>query len=161
MRHRLIIILYCFLSLLHTPVYAETDDVTLSVWANEAIVATYTYTYQDFLARQKAIAHYFTSNGWIAYSKALLESKLPESIQKNEYAVSAVATAPPQITLIREHYWQAHMPILVVYKNPKYEQQQILAVTIVFTDIAPSQGVRGFAIESLQTKVIKKPCECK
>lgn len=136
------------------------DDVELAVWANEAIVATYTYDFQNYLAQQKAIAKYFTGAGWMAYSKALNDSKLPEAVQENSYYVSAVATLPPQIKTVANNEWQAIMPLLVVYKNPQYQQKQTLQVTITFSAAPSGQGVRGYAISSLQAQVIVPTCKC-
>ena len=151
----------CF-SLLILPLnaVAAVNNTQLAVWANEAIVDTYTYSYQDFLKRQKDIALYFTAAGWIAYSKALTDSKLPEAVQKNNYYVSAVATSPPQIKLISPNYWKAIMPLLVVYKNPQYQQKQTLEITIEFITAPPGQGVRGLAIVSLIAKEVKPACRC-
>jgi hypothetical protein len=136
------------------------DDTELAVWANEAIVATYTYNYKDFLDRQKKIAKYFTAKGWIDYSTAFRASKLPEAVQANSYEVSAVATLPPLIKKINAQQWQADMPLLVVYKNPQYRQKQTLNVTIHFVQAPSSQGVRGLAITSLQMKETKPACKC-
>lgn len=151
-----------FFSLIALPVKAEVnpDATQLAVWANEAIVATYTYNYKTFIERQKEIAFYFTANGWIAYSKALMDAKLPETIKKNDYDVSAVATMPPTIKEIHPHYWQAVMPLLVVYKNPQYIQMQTLNIIMEFTTVPVGQGVRGLAISSLQATVLKPPCQC-
>ena len=155
------IILLCF-SLFILPLHASApaDNTQLAVWANEAIVATYTYNHQNFLNRQKDIAVYFTAAGWIAYSKALNDSKLPEAVQKNEYYVSSVATSPPQIKTISPNYWQAIMPLLVVYKNPQYQQKQTLEITIDFIPAPSGQGIRGLAITSLNSKEVKPACRC-
>lgn len=154
-------VLIFILSLLAIPysAYADLDTTQLAVWANEAIVATYTYNFKNYLARQKEIALYFTSSGWMAYSKALNDSKLPETVQSNSYFVSAVATMPPRIKVLRSNYYQATMPLLVVYKNPQYQQKQNLDITLEFTT-ASGQGVRGFAIESLQAKQTSPACKC-
>lgn len=149
------------LLILSASVQAAPDNTQLAVWANEAIVATYTYDYKNFLSRQKEIAKYFTAAGWTAYSSALLASKLSESIKSNSYYVSAVATLPPEIKALGTNQWQANMPLLVVYKNPQYQQKQTLAVTITFTEVPSGQGVRGLAITSLQSKVSSPACECK
>ncbi|ETO94457.1 DotI/IcmL family type IV secretion protein [Legionella oakridgensis] len=154
------ILLICIALLLPLQMHAAPDNTQLAVWVNEAIVATYTYNYQNYLDRQKEIAKYFTANGWIAYSKALNDSKLPDAVQKNSYFVSAVATMPPQVKSIRDNYWEASMPLLVVYKNPQYQQKQTLGVTINFTIVPSGQGVRGLAITSLQSKIIEPPCKC-
>ena len=155
------IILLCF-SLIALPVRANTpgDTTQLAVWANEAIVATYTYNAQNFIERQKEIAFYFTAAGWITYSNALNNAKLPELVKKNAYQVSAVATLPPEIKLIHPKYWQATMPLLVVYKNPQYLQTQTLEITLQFTVAPPGQGVRGLAITSIEAKIVKPACQC-
>jgi hypothetical protein len=143
------------------PTMAQPDNAQLSVWANEAIIATYTFDYKNLLDQQKQIAKYFSSTGWIAYSKALADSKLLDAVQKNAYYVSAVATSPPKLTVLDPTHWIAVMPILVVYENPQYQQKQHLQVTINFTVAPAGQGVRGFSILSLQSSVTTPPCECK
>lgn len=140
------------------PVYAM-DETQLAVWANEAIIATYTYDYKNFMVRQKAIAPYFNAQGWINYSAALNASGLPATVQQNKYSVSAVATLPPVITTLGTDRWQAVMPILVLYQNNQ-QQKQNLQVTITYGSAPDGQGVRGMAIYSLQSTVISAPCEC-
>jgi len=146
---------FSFASFLH----AAPNNIELAVWVNEAITATYTYDYKNYLTEQSAIAKYFSALGWSNYSTALSSSGLPASVQKNQYFVNAVATWPPEIKLVGNNRWQALMPILVTYKNPQYQQKQALQVTIFFGTV-PSGGVRGLAIDSLQTKIIQEPCKC-
>lgn len=136
------------------------DRTQLVVWANEAIVATYTYNYKTFEQDQKQIAHYFTADGWLKYSKALNASKLPDAVQKNAYDVSAVATQPPKLITLDPTHWAVTMPILVVYKNPQYQQQQHLNVVISFSTAPEGLGVRGFNISSLQATLAQPPCQC-
>ncbi|WP_232220283.1 hypothetical protein [Legionella tunisiensis] len=62
--------------------------------------------------------------------------------------------------MINAVQWQAVMPLLVVYRNPQYQQKQNLRVTINFNRAPSGQGVRGFAISSLQAQVITPPCQC-
>lgn len=140
--------------------YAAPDSIPAAVWANEAIIATYTFNYKTYLQQQKDIAKYFTAEAWIAYSKALTAAKLPEAVQKNSYDVTAVATQPPKIITFDPTHWQAIMPILVVYQNPQYQQRQNLKVVIRFTTAPAGQGVRGLSITSLQTTVTEPPCQC-
>lgn len=140
---------------------AAIPNEVLAVWTNEAIVATYTFDYKDFLSEQKNIAHYFSAKAWMNYTKALNDSGLPETVAKNYFYVSAVATLPPVVTSLPNNQFKAVMPILVNYKNAQFSQQQTLTVTLQFS-IAPSgQGLRGFQIDSLQSVVSKPPCVCK
>ena len=67
---------------------------------------------------------------------------------------------PPEIKQLAANHWQAVMPLLVVYKNPQYQQKQTLEVTLNFLQAPPGQGVRGLVINSLQAKVVKPTCKC-
>ncbi len=138
---------------------AESSEVELAVWVNEAIVSTYTFDFAHFIAQEKAIAKYFTSEGWINYSHAMEESKLPTSIQTHSYYVSAVAAMPPTIKPVEGKGWEATMPILVIYKNPAYQQKQSLLITVDFMKTT-TQGVRGYAITRFKSAVINPPCRC-
>jgi hypothetical protein len=156
------ITLYAALALLITSLSAQATpkETELAVWANEAIVSTYSYNFKNFLQRQKEIAKYFTAKGWTDFSTVFIASKLPEAVKANSYFVSAVATLPPKIKALDANHWQATMPLLVVYQNPQYQQKQTLEVTINFTQAPSGQGVRGLAITSLQSKIIKPTCKC-
>ncbi len=160
MNKKFLLLAFTLLTFCFNFTYAGPEQAPMAVWVNEAIVATYTFNYKDYLENQKFIAKYFTADAWIAYTKALNDSKLPEAVQKNLYYVSAVATRPPVITTIDPTHWKATMDTLVVYQNPQYQQHQNLKVTITYA-VAPSgQGVRGFTITSLQSVVTKPPCQC-
>lgn len=146
------------LSLNTNLLFAATDNTQLAVWANEAIIATYTYNYQDFLEQQKKIAKFFTAAGWIAYSTALQKSGLPEQIKQQAWRTSAVATMPPAITAMNATNWKADMPVLVVYQNDKTVQKQVLKISMTFT--ASPKGIRGFAITSVNAEPVDEPCKC-
>lgn len=139
---------------------AGPEQAAMNVWVAEAIVATYSFSYKTFLEDQKRIAKYFTADGWIAYSKALNDSKLPDAVQKNLYMVSSVPLEPPVITTAGDTHWKATMPLLVMYQNPQYKQHQTLNVTIYFSAAPAGQGVRGFNIDSLKAVATKPPCQC-
>lgn len=139
---------------------ATPDNTQLEVWANEAIIATFTYNHANFLERQKDIAKYFTAESWIAYSNALKEAKLLETIKNNAYSVSAVATLPPTLTRLENNTWQVVMPVLVLYKNLEYKQKQTLSIKLNFKEVPEGTGVRGLAITSLQATVAKPACLC-
>lgn len=141
--------------------HAAPSETDLSVWANEAIVTTYTFSADNFLDRQKAIAKYFSSDGWINYTKAMQAAKLQDSVEKSHYVVSSVALLPPTIKFIAERKeWEAKMPLLVLYKGPDYEQKQTLEVVITFVTAKANEGVRGLVLTSFTTTVTTPACRC-
>lgn len=154
-------ILLCFWAMVvHAEAVVAPSSTTLSVWVNEAIVATYSYDYQHHLDQQSRISHYFSATGWVEYSRAFLQSKVLENVEKNKYAVSAVALAPPEVTSSGAGKWTGKMPVVVVYKNPQFEQRQTLMVTIAFEQVPEGTGVRRFAIKTFQAVVYKPTCSC-
>lgn len=138
---------------------AAPNPVALSVWVNEAIITSYTLDYEHLLQQEKELAKYFTSEGWIGYSQAFQASNLPQKIQANSYVVTAVATMPPTLKSVNQNEWEATMPILVLWKNPAYQQKQELNVIVRFI-ASTSQGVRGYAIVSLKSIPMAAPCRC-
>mgnify|MGYP000042895249 CR=1 FL=1 len=158
------LIAFCFLSIALAPSAAVAEtmlNTPLSVWANEAIVATYTYDYQNFIPEQKEIAKYYTAEAWTSYSTAFTASKTPEQVMKNSYFVSAVALLPIELKTIDTTHWQASVPVVVLYRNPQFQQKQTLQVTINFSAAPRGQGVRGLAITQFTSTVTQDPCICK
>lgn len=157
-------IAFCLLSIALSPSAAFADtfyNTPLAVWANEAIVATYTYDYQNFIPEQKDIAKYYTAEAWTSYSAAFTSSKIPEQVMKNAYFVSAVALLPVDLKIVDAAHWQASVPIVVVYRNAQFQQKQTLQVTIDFGKAPPGQGIRGLAITKFTSVVTQEPCLCK
>ena len=138
---------------------ANPSNAKLTVWVSEAVVTTYTFDHKNFLKQQKQIAKYFTSEGWINFSKALKDSKIPDDVKKNSYYVSAVPTMTPEIKKLSDTEWQAVISVLVIYKNPSYKQKQSLKVTVDFVQ-TDREGVNGFAISRIRTIVTEPPCRC-
>lgn len=139
---------------------AAQDESQMSVWVNEAVVATNSYNYQNFMERQKAIAHYFSAEAWINYSKAFQESGIPQKVQQKHYTVSAVATLPPTIKPLAQNQWEATMPIIVLYTSPEQKQKQTLTITIHFQKAPEGQGIRGLHITSFLSKADTAACVC-
>jgi hypothetical protein len=129
---------------------AEVPNEILAVWANEAMVATYTYDGSQFMAQQKSIATYFTAPAWTAFTSAQLKANIPDTVMKNQLNVTAVALKPPMIT-VKPTEFIATMPLLVQYQNKNTTQQQSLDVTLHFIQVANGLGVRGFQITSMTT----------
>ncbi|MDF1758282.1 MAG: DotI/IcmL family type IV secretion protein [Legionellaceae bacterium] len=146
-------------SLFMANAFAEPSKTKLAVWVSETAVFTYTFDFKNFVKQQKEIAKYFTADGWIGYSKALIESKLPEDVKKNSYYVSSIPTMPPTIKKIGDNRWEGTVNLLVIYKNPVYKQKQNLKVVIYF-EKSEKLGVNGFAVSSMKSIVTEPPCRC-
>jgi hypothetical protein len=151
--------IFIFLSFLVASIqtWAEDAEILQSTWVNQAIVSTYTFNDDNIVQRHKTIAHYFSSQGWIAYLKALEQSKLLDTVKKEKFHVSAVALSPPTIQSRGTSQWQATMPLLVEYKNASMKQQQQLLVTVVY-ETSPSK--KQWVIDSFDSVQKTNLCTC-
>jgi hypothetical protein len=142
-----------------THAFALAPTVPLQVWTNEAIVNLYDFTAGNWLARQKDMAQYFTAEAWMAYQAALKKTQLIQQVTENSFSVSAVSTAPPTVKSIDATSWDAKMPVLVQFKNQNGVQFQNFEVNLKIIKVNDS-GLRGFAIQQYDSKVLKELCAC-
>jgi Type-IV b secretion system, inner-membrane complex component len=133
--------------------------VPLQVWANEAIINTFTFNSENIQARQQDISQYFSPETWQIYRDAFNQSRIYKEILTHHLEVSAVATHPPKITIKTPNDISAEMPILVTYSSPHKTITQNLNITLKVMQ-TPGAGVREYAIQQFQSINISEPCGC-
>jgi hypothetical protein len=133
--------------------------VPLQVWANEAIINTFTFNSKNIQPRQQDMSQYFTPEIWKIYRDAFNQSSIYKEIQEHHLEVSAVATKPPKITIKTPSDISVEMPILVTYTSPNKTITQNLNVTIKIIK-TPGSGVREYTIQQFQATNISEPCGC-
>lgn len=153
-------ILLLFLMLFFKSSQALEPSVPMQVWVNQAIINLFTYSYDNWDARQKDMASYFTPDAWQAFQNAVAKSNIISQVKQNKYNVSAVATLPPTIKTIGKNIYQVDMPILVAYKNENDTQVQNLVITLHVFD-TNATGLGQFAINQFLSKIDTTPCSCK
>lgn len=158
---RLPIGLVIFLGFLQTGLAENIRPEVLNVWVSEAAVAIYTLDANNLKAEQSALSHYFSSQGWIDFTKAQEQSGILNAIETHHYTVRATPLHPPKIMALGEGHWEAILPLLVSYTNPEYEQQQALRLKIRFERSAKDHSVRGFAISAIESKQSSDLCACR
>lgn len=132
------------------------SNVSVLVWANEAVISLNTYSYKDYRTALQRASNYFTPKGWSAYVEALTKSKTLDTIKDNKLVVSAVATAPPVIVKQGPaggtYSWTVDIPLLVVYENSSQKKEQKMVATLEIINAPPNVGIRGIAIVSVVMK---------
>lgn len=139
--------------------FTLAPTVPLQVWTNEAIVNLFDFTAENWLARQKDMAQYFTADAWMAYEVALKKTKLIQQITDNKFSVSAVSTAPPLVKSIDASTWDAKMPVLVQFKNEHGVQFQNFQIDLKIIKVNAG-GLRGYAIQQYNSTILKELCDC-
>lgn len=139
-------------------------DVALSVWANEAAVSAYTYTFANYRKALQDASQYFTREGWRAFYDALKASKNLDVVIDQKLAVTAVATGAPLIIesgVVNNRYsWKVEMPMLISYLSSTATRKQNVEVSMVIVRTDKYEGTRGLAISNFvvnQPDIKQKP----
>jgi len=89
-------------------------------WAQQTVVAAYTFNFANYREVFSQLQKSFTSNGWQEYNKILQDSGLLNTIINKKLFMSAEAVQQPILItdgIINGHYaWTVQMPIRVTYK---------------------------------------------
>ncbi|GEM_PF-3313239 len=142
-----------------TTTWAMDPLVPLQVWANEAIINTFTFNSENIKTRQQDMSRYFAPETWKIYRDAFNQSSIYKKIHAHHLAVSAVATKPPKITIKTFDNISVEMPILVTYTSPHKSITQNLNITLKLIQ-KPGAGVREYVIQQFQSINISEPCGC-
>ncbi len=139
-------------------------DIALSVWANEAAVSAYTYTFVNYRKALQDASQYFTREGWRVFYDALKTSKNLDVVIGQKLAVTAVATGAPIIiesSVVNKRYtWKIEIPMLISYLSPTDTRTQNIDVSMLIVRTDKYEGTRGLAISSFvvnQPDIKQKP----
>lgn len=126
------------------------STISLLVWANEAIVTTYTYNFVSYKKDLQNASQYFTVDGWKKYMSALENSGDLKNVRDKKLVVSAVATGTPvvleQKVIEGKYTWKIQMPILVTYQNNLGSTNKNLVVALQVVKTPSHIGMRGLGI---------------
>lgn len=139
---------------------ANMPNNDVLVWANQAAISVFTYSYANYQEALQNSSTYFTPEGWQNFMIAYHQSNDLSKIIDKKIEVSAVATGAP--TLLEEgqfnnaYAWKIQIPVLVNYQGPKnIISQQHLLVTLLITRTPETVNPNGLGIVQFVTQEIK------
>jgi intracellular multiplication protein IcmL len=93
------------------------SEAQLLEWAQQAIIASYTYDYVSFKTQLEQASHYYSVNGWKEFEQKMkVSQQLPTAIRSKAIVVSqptGVPTITQQGLLNGRLVWVIHMPMMV------------------------------------------------
>jgi hypothetical protein len=131
-------------------------------WANEAIVATFSYDFINIEKTKQMISNYYTPSGWKIMGEAHNEIGDEISVLKEHLVASAVAVSAPKIieqkNIENRYSWLIEMPVLLTFVKDDYmKNNKLLARFLVVRD-NPQVHDRGLAINNISLKkILDKP----
>jgi intracellular multiplication protein IcmL len=137
-----------------TPLYALSfpmvNQEQLLQWANEAVVASYSFNFLNYRKNLQQASEYFTPEGWRNFQAALKRSRMLETVLDKKLVVTAVATGAPIVLNrgpLEGHYtWKVQMPILISYQSASDHIQQPEVVTLLISRVSTLNTPKGIAI---------------
>lgn len=140
-----------------TPIYAldepNQSDPSVSQWAIQAAIASFTYNFVDYRKNLQAASEFFTAEGWLNFMQALGSSNNLAAVKAKKLIASAVATGAPVIMqkgLLNGRYsWRIQMPILVTYQSPSVFTQNSYTVTMLIQRVSTLNSPQGIGISQI------------
>ncbi len=127
------------------------------IWTMQGIEQIYTYNYKNFPDVLTAIRHYFTTQGYESYMKALDDSKNLNTVQDKRLAVTAKVAEKGKIVkegVVNGIYtWEVQVPINVNYKSTTESIDQKLVANVEVVRVPLSDSQVGIAIHSITATV--------
>lgn len=140
-----------------TPLHAldqpNQADTSVLQWANQAIIASFSYNFVSYRKELQAASEFYTAEGWQNFTQALTSSNNLEAVKAKKLIVSAVATQAPVIlqkgVLNGRYSWRIQMPLLVTYQSASQFTQSHYMVTMLITRVSTLNNPRGIGISQI------------
>jgi len=130
--------------------YPHQSFKNISGWVFEAIMASYSFDFNNYHKQIDRVSYYYTDNGYKTYLQALQTSKIESQILLNKLEISTIPLQEP--VLIKggafgtTDYWRYRVPVLVSYyggKTPVFEKQM---VEVLVLRVPSYQNPKGLSI---------------
>ncbi len=114
----------------------------------------------DFVNYQKQLqdaSKYFTSRGWDAFSKALDDSGLLETVKSKKLLMNAIIPGPPVIgfsgIIHGRHVWKVNLPVLVTFGSASDERQRRIIVSLIVSRVPAIDTPDGIQVTDFEAKI--------
>lgn len=120
-------------------------------WAAQAATEVMTFGFNDYRRRLQESSRNFTRTGWNSFTKALGKSRIIETVESQNYLVTAVADSAPLIVsegLKNGRYqWIVEVPITVTYQAQNATQTKHSLVRMLLVRVPRLESASGVGIE--------------
>lgn len=115
------------------PVLTEEERAVIQA-AEQAALAAFRMDYQNHSQQMTRLSRLFTPEAWMAFQKAMADSKNLEAIQSEKMTVTPKLNGESKIlhqeTAASPKVWQIRVPVQVDYKGDRRSVQQNLLIDI-------------------------------
>jgi intracellular multiplication protein IcmL len=131
-------------------------DKYLLEWASLSTRAALNIDFVNYQKQLQDASVYFTSRGWDAFTKALNDSGLLDTVKSKKLLMSAVIPRAPVIgfsgIVSGRHIWKVNMPVLVTFGSASDERQRQIMITMVISRVPALDTPQGIQITDFEAK---------
>lgn len=136
----------------------HVSNSAVLAWANEAMVATFSYDFINLDKAKQTASNYYTPDGWKVMSNVHNELGDETAVINEQLVASAVAISAPKIikqeNIENRYSWLIEMPVLLTLtKTGQVRSTKVLTRMMVVRD-NPQVHDRGMAINNIAVKKI-------
>lgn len=122
----------------------------LSNWVSQAVTQIMTFGFNDIDEKFSVSRYNFTSAGWDSFYKAMVASKIVDSIMTAQQLITTIPMSPPvliQEGLIKGRYsWVFEMPILITFRSGSAQKVNRKNVRVVIEPVPTGDNPNGVGI---------------
>lgn len=129
------------------------SDRALIQWATNAVLAVYTYNFNNYRQVFQDSRQYFTDDGWQQFITALSQSRNLQAVQDKKLVLSAVVSSAPIVN--REYVagngkytWEIQLPVMVTYQSLSEEFHENLVIVLRVQRVSTLDSSDGVGIIS-------------
>lgn len=130
--------------------YPFQSFLNVSNWADNSIMALYSFDFLNYQKKVEQAQFYFTKNGYETYLNALKSTKTLEEIKDKKLQINTIPTHDP--ILINWGYfgatkfWRYKIPVLVGYYGGKNPEHQNFIIELLIVRTTTENNPKGLEI---------------
>lgn len=133
---------------------------TIQGWAREVTQKVYTFDFLNIDTQLGSAKSYFTPDGWVAFTKAMKNSELVKTVEKNKVSVSITPIAEPIISSAAvtggaEYAWKVICPVMVSYSGDMKTTTEEMIINVTIIRVPTTENPKGLGVVQLFARSAK------
>lgn len=130
--------------------YPHQSFKNISGWVFEAIMASYSFDFNNYYSQLDKVSYYYTPEGYTMYLKALQLAKVEGQVISNKIEVSTVPLQEPVLikggNLGSTEYWRYRVPVLISFYSGKDLVVERKKIEVLVLRVPAHKNPKGLSI---------------
>lgn len=132
---------------------AINNSDQVATWTSNQLQEIFTFDFVHYRDQIESHKMSFTHEGWIAFLKALKDSKLPQSVKEERQVVSSIPTSAPRVmaegVFNGRYAWKIEQDFLLTFYTGNVSQTQNIKMNVLVVRVPTYENPSGVGIQQL------------